>query len=281
MIKLRSKIRHESKSKTDKQKRAVELYSWSPKNGGENFGDHISGAIVRKMLALRDLDIDEISNHTKQLLAVGSIMHFAKEGATIWGTGVNGKVNPELHKFNNLDVRAVRGPLTREYLLKKGITCPEIYGDPAILTHKLFQGRFSPREAEKKTPYIVIPNLHDLNRVEDFDNVVSPFDSWSNIIKKIINSESVISTSLHGIILAESFGVPAILLRLSDTETIFKYEDYYFGSGRSTVIYTTSLKEAKSKIGLMDQPKFEIDRLTGEFPYDLWEKQQSEEVNSA
>ena len=273
LIKLRSKMRNKSNPKVDKQKRAVELYSWSPKNGRENFGDHISGAIVRKMLALRDLDIDEISSDTKQLLSVGSIMHFAKEGATIWGTGVNGKVNPQLHKFNNLDVRAVRGPLTREYLISKGIKCPEIYGDPAILTRKLFQRRFSPKEAESKTPYIIIPNLHDLTKVEGFDNVVSPFDSWSNIIEKVINSEAVISTSLHGIILAESFGVPAILLRLSETETIFKYEDYYLGTGRSTVLYTTSLNEAKSKIGLTDPPKFEIDRLSGAFPYDLWEKQ--------
>ena len=50
LIKLRSKMRNKSNPKVDKQKRAVELYSWSPKNGRENFGDHISGAIVRKML---------------------------------------------------------------------------------------------------------------------------------------------------------------------------------------------------------------------------------------
>lgn len=48
---------------------------------------------------------------------------------TIWGTGINGKVSEDLHKFEKLDVRAVRGPLTRNYLISKGINCPEVYGD--------------------------------------------------------------------------------------------------------------------------------------------------------
>ena len=38
----------------------------------------------------------------------------------------------------------------------------------------------------------------------------------------------VISSSLHGIILAETYGIPAILLMDKVTNNMFKYNDYYY-----------------------------------------------------
>ena len=41
----------------------------------------------------------------------------------------------------------------------------------------------------------------------------------------------MVSSSLHGIVIAEAYGVPAVLVA-SSTEPVFKYEDYYAGTGR-------------------------------------------------
>ena len=55
----------------------------------------------------------------------------------IWGAGViDDKANLPAKP---LKVLAVRGPLSRKYLLKKGIECPEIYGDPAMLMKYIYK----------------------------------------------------------------------------------------------------------------------------------------------
>lgn len=81
--------------------------------------------------------IDKLTNKNK-LLSIGSVMHFAKDNDSIWGTGINGKINESHLKFKNLDVRAVRGPRTREFLMGRGIMVPEIYGDPGLLLPMFF-----------------------------------------------------------------------------------------------------------------------------------------------
>lgn len=120
--------------KSKNQELKKNLFWWEPADGKtQNAGDHLSRVIVERMLDLYDKQLDEKLSKKNKLLAIGSVMHFAKDADTIWGTGINGKVPDNTHKFQKLDVRAVRGPLTKNYLEKKGITCPSVYGDPGLL----------------------------------------------------------------------------------------------------------------------------------------------------
>src|SRR5688572_22599987 len=65
-----------------------------------NFGDLIGPLIVEWMLKRRGVAADIPG--AVRLMSVGSIMHFAVNGDVIWGSGVNGKVRPEWHRFNEL-----------------------------------------------------------------------------------------------------------------------------------------------------------------------------------
>ncbi|MEJ7683906.1 MAG: polysaccharide pyruvyl transferase family protein [Segetibacter sp.] len=118
------------------------------KSGGLNFGDHLSKVIVTKILAGEGHVLEEQTKTQRRLLGVGSILHFAQNDDVIWGSGINGKIHLNNLKFKRLDVRSVRGPLTRLILLQKGIDTPEIYGDPALLIPNIFPGRFK-REPKK------------------------------------------------------------------------------------------------------------------------------------
>lgn len=246
-----------------------EIFYWRPLTGGHNFGDHLAKIIVNKVLATHGHMVEEEVNISKKIFSVGSVLHFAKNDNVIWGSGINGKkMSLEDHQYKTLDVRAVRGPLTRNFLNEKNIFVPEIYGDPALLLPYIFPGRF---KKNSKKSISIVPNLHDLPKIKNktLHNIISPFSSWNKCIKEILEAELIISSSLHGIIIAEAYGVPARYVRLSETENMFKYNDYMLGTGRSHMEAANNIDEA-IEMGGMSPLVFNPTPLLNAFPIDLW-----------
>ena len=231
-----------------------------------NVGDNLSPIVVRRILENQGLRLENMRDD-RRLLAVGSILHLAGDGDTVWGSGVNGKIGRREYHFRSLDVRAVRGPLTRKFLLDKGIECPAVYGDPALLIPLLFP-ELKARRADRQE-YIVVPHLHEISTFPPGPEILYPTCHWREFISKILAADLVISSSLHGIVVAEAFGIPTRLLRLESAEPIFKYEDYYFGTGRNKFSYARSVADAKA-MGGEELPRFDPDELLNAFPFDLW-----------
>ena len=82
----------------------------------------------------------------------------------------------------------------------------------------------------------------------------------------------VVSSSLHGIILAEAYGIPAVFLSEGRSEEILKYYDWYFSTGRSNVRMANTLVEAldMEPMEVPDLSKMQ-ESIMEAFPYDLWE----------
>ncbi len=237
------------------------LFYWKKSPSISNFGDALSPLIVEKIIGRPPSTI----GYQKRLLAVGSILHFARNGDVIWGTGINGKIPERMHDFKTLDVRAVRGPITRRFLLDRQIPCPEIYGDPALLLPLLFPEL----KPNPKKDFIVIPNLNEIDRYKPLPNLVLPTEDCREVLGQILEAKLVISGSLHGIIAAESFGIPAILLRLTEIEPLLKYRDYYAGTGREEFPIAFSLEEALEKGGAPPH-RCDLQRLLQSFPYEIF-----------
>lgn len=251
---------------------SVSLTQWRSGKNVPNFGDDLSSVIVSLMLAKMGRTLLDEAVEPRELLAIGSIIHLAKQNAVLWGSGVNGKIPEHFHTYRSLDVRAVRGPYTREWLWeKKRIEAPEIYGDPALLLPVLAGDRLKP---EPVVEHIFVPNLNDMLNGVVFDlppdtTVVSPMQSWHRVVEKIIQARFVSATSLHGVIVAEAFGIPARYVRLTETENIFKYNDYYSGTGRDSVEFARSVHEAV-EMGGVQEISTSFNRLYDAFPTDLW-----------
>lgn len=237
---------------------------WWKCREGTNFGDELSRVIVERILGY-PVEHRSLKSEGKLLLAAGSILHYARDGDVIWGSGF--RENPlQENRFRYLDVRAVRGPRTREFLLKKGVSCPEVYGDPAVLMGYLFP------EFTKQEPiydYIIIPNLGEMKCFASYKNVVLPTDPWEEIIKKMMQSRLVISSSLHGIIVAESFGIPTRLLKMTWMEPLLKYQDYYESTGRPKFKYATSVQDAL-QMGGEEPASIDKQLLLQSFPWDYF-----------
>ncbi len=239
----------------------------------DNLGDAISPIIVNWMLSLRGILPEKHINKKKHLYAVGSILTAGIQDATVWGSGVlRGNLLHRLEK-RNLDIRAVRGPLTRTVLLDYGYDVPEVYGDPAILMPEIYV----PNNKEKIMKYgVILHHTSELQRnaLSNSDKNVLVIDIRTNdymsFLDQLNSVDVVISQSLHGIILAEGYGIKAVLLK--PQSDFFKYYDYYYGTERMHFPIAETIEEAMNLIP-PSLPNFNFmrEKLKESFPYDIYE----------
>ncbi len=122
---------------------------------------------------------------------------------------------------------------------------------------------------KKEYPYIVVPHY---SFQTDGEHILYPMtDDWEYFLDELLKAELVISSSLHGIILAEAYGIPAILLN-DHNMRLFKYKDYYYSTGRYEFPIATSVEEALSMVPA-ELPHIEKMQkgIIESFPKDLWE----------
>lgn len=252
----------------------VSLSCWRPESESfVNFGDELARVVVELILAKRGATLlDEVASANK-LLTIGSALHRAADGTVIWGTGLHGASLDHDHAYTSLDVRAVRGPLTAKFLRQRGIDVPAVYGDPAFLLPHIDCGRYRPTG---KYPVGIVPNLYDMRFVEQTRvaekfpelRIIDPRRAWNTVVADIMDHAFIIASSLHGLVIADAYGIPSRYVRLTEKENILKYHDYYLGTGRM-LQPARSIAEA---LAISDVEPFEFDYkpLLNAFPWDLW-----------
>ncbi|GCL63484.1 polysaccharide pyruvyl transferase family protein [Pseudaquabacterium pictum] len=239
-----------------------------------NFGDLLGPVVVRGLLARHGVHLPAQAPPARadgpprqRLLSIGSVLHYARDGDVVWGSGRNAKMEDALHRFTRLDVRAVRGPLTRDFLLARGVPCPPVYGDPGLLV-PLVLPELVALSRQRPHPLTIVPNYNDLGWMPPSDALLDPRSPWMDCLRRIAQSALVVATSLHAVVVAEALGVPARLVR-SRAEHPFKYQDYYLGTGRSDVRIADSLAQAL-RWGGEPPPSPAIGPLLDSFPHELW-----------
>ena len=223
------------------------IYSWMSYRGAKmlnnNWGDDINKYFFESISDFRVKDITPSLLYkiipVKAYSCIGSIIgNFPARYYEVWGSGIieEGKHLLSLPK----KVHSVRGPLTRQELMTKGIECPEIYGDPALLISRYYRPSF-----EKKYKLGIIPHYTDVenpalmafcsNHHEVHIINMQGYRDWHDIPREICSCRRIISSSLHGLIIADSYRVPNAWVRFSDNIKggDFKYMDYFQSVGRT------------------------------------------------
>lgn len=188
-----------------------------------NIGDAISPFILDTFTKHKP----ELANSDEEnkLLLVGSLLDIVKNGDTILGIGSN-KPNFVLEANDTMRFISVRGPLTRFQI--KGADVPKNYGDPALLLPLMYYPKI---EKKKKTG--LVPHYVD-KKYFPKDQIIDIEQDYKTFIDQILECDEIISSSLHGIVVAEAYGIPCkwILYGNEIEGGEFKYQDYFLGTNR-------------------------------------------------
>jgi len=231
-----------------------------------NVGDRLALDLVQRILASRGLSLEDYRGDERRVFCIGSLLRMAGTGDVIWGTGINGKsLTSETEFAPGLDLRAVRGPLTARTLMEQGRVVPAVYGDPGILVD-----RYWPMQPTGAVPFWVVPHFREPRTLYRDYPVLSPRQRPTPFLRQLVQARRVVSSSLHGLVLAEAYGIPAVPLKNQSGEHVFKYQDYYEGTGRVFPGFCDSVEEALRCEPPPGIPAGVKDRLLAAFPWDLW-----------
>lgn len=252
-----------------------------------NFGDELPPYLIEKITGRKDLTLGSPPPFTTPtLVTVGSILdlNMMNENSIIWGTGTLdtkcltlprvkffpiSKLYRQIRKRSNInqpDIRAVRGPRTREMLLRLGLKCPAIYGDPAILLPKFYM----PKPLGRRFPIgLVLHHSHHLTvgqvkfcsqqGILPIPIIRKGKEDIENIIDEICSCDRIFASSLHGLIVAQAYGVPAQWIKVSrwpiHKDDWHKFEDYFLGSGQDI---QNAIEIDLSEKGIRSLVKFDV-----------------------
>lgn len=261
---------------------SVSLFWWDNK---PNFGDAVGPWLSSRITGKNPVNARGANLAAPPVMSVGSILNLIEQdGTKVWGTGLMGPLNRDdtsrLRKFSNVSVHAVRGRLTRDEVKRKlGWDVPEVYGDPALLLPMFLPVSKVSGETEQIS---IVPHYLHLDYFKalrsDRVDVLDVRDGMERVIRRIASSSVCISTSLHGLIIAQAYGIPWVWVRLSDHQLggdTFKFHDFFSTLDASAV---SSVDIAAADIGDVDvealagtaslpQLQISLDDLLQSFPH--------------
>lgn len=251
-----------------------------------NLGDALSPIIV-SMVSGRRVVHASMESSSPRLTAVGTIIHGMTGGDVhVWGSGSSFYRNPasatdqkelfDPEEAADFSVYATRGPISGKLVGAENWQNEPVYGDPVWLLPRYYKP-----EIEKKWELGVILHLSELAERElvcspkiNFKRYVIPQHHAGSIklintltepsvealktkIDEVLSCRRIVSTSLHGMVLAECYRIPCLYfgtsekqpglksLKLSENASIdLRLSDFYLGLGQDSLTCYFQRREA-------------------------------------
>lgn len=207
------------------------------KNFGDNLNKFLFENFIKKPIKTCSCTNKyECQNSQTVIMGIGSILHRVDSTDIVYGSGL--KHDEPVSIPTPKKILSVRGPLTRSKLIDKEIDCPETYGDPALLlpfiikpptVPKRFKLGFIPHTIDQQSS--VAKKILENNDVLFID--ILEYESEEKFVEQICSCELILSSSLHGIIIADAYNVPAYHIKINDVGGyLFKFKDYFASVNR-------------------------------------------------
>ncbi|MDP3949124.1 polysaccharide pyruvyl transferase family protein [Microbacterium sp.] len=198
----------------------VPVFWW---DGHPNFGDDLTPWLLPRYGLVPQYREPRAAG----LVGVGSLLEFLPQefSGAIWGSGL---MRDRRHPLPEASVLAVRGPLTAERI---GVQDEPVYGDPGLLVARhqpqpAGDGRIAVVPHGHHRPHVGLASL--VRAAAEGVRVVNVHQRAGAAVHEIAASRAVITTSLHGLITADSYGIPAVWTTLEPPLDggDFKFRDY-------------------------------------------------------
>ena len=237
-----------------KRPTAVKAYYW---RGVSNFGDALAPLLLDRFADLH-VEWDTISH--SRIASVGSIIEHIPPlwDGVILGSGrliENSRIYLQSKGSPTPTILALRGPLTA-----RGIPGNFALGDPGILADELVG------QQDKLWDLGIVPHFSDPDLVPRFQKliprqhtirVIHPGQDPLLVLREIGSCRRIVTSSLHGMIVADSFGIPRRVEyspKLDKDGGDFKFRDY---SASLKIPFETGKMTEPSRIRIEDL-KFSI-----------------------
>lgn len=199
-----------------------------------NFGEMI-GPFLYQRITGREAWFSLPSDYSRSsvYVTVGSILGASRRNAIVWGSGV---LRTDQEFTRPWRTHAVRGPFSWRAYRRQGYRCPEVFGDPAILLPMVYK----PEAPPKRYDIGLVPHFRDLRcararLTQDLAERVAIVDvrqPIEDVVEKIRMCKRIASSSLHGLVVAHAYGVPAQWVNLGHVSGDgVKYQDYFHSVG--------------------------------------------------
>ena len=261
----------------------IKLYKKEPEH--INLGDELNYYLIKELSGKQivnkfNLFIPKLHN----ICCIGSIIDsMADSKSIIWGSGAIS--DKKKLKCIPLKICAVRGKLTRQYLIDQGIKCPEVYGDPALLLPKIYVPNVNKRYSIGIVPHFVDMNNEYIeflfNQMPESVKIIhmSGYNDWHDVIDEINECHFILSSSLHGLIIADAYGIPNKWIEFSQAVigNGFKFRDYFSSVGREDnkpiqISKSTSLIDLLNDKGNWKPIDIDLNKLLNACPFKIQEK---------
>jgi pyruvyltransferase len=206
---------------------SVKAYWWKEI---PNFGDAIAPLLLKRFA---DIQVEWAPISHSLIASIGSVLEHIPP---LWNGYIVGSgrliENSRLHLVQmttgvSAKILSLRGPLSA-----RGVPGNYALGDPGILADELVGPQ------DKEWDLGILPHWQDKNLANNFLRlipktstclVINPQDDPLSVIRKIGSCKRIVTSSLHGMIAADSFGIPRrieICPAMARDGGDFKFRDY-------------------------------------------------------
>ena len=215
-----------------------------------NFGDAINPLIVGHVAGRA---VEHAPPRKADLFAIDSMLQVVKrthkeprkngKKICVWGTGL---LNPVFgHDFlNNVELALVRGPVTAA-LLKREL---KRFGDPGLLINDVLPFNGVRQDRIGIVPHYSLMEDAALSAFVASDPaylLIDPRADPAQVCLQIATCAHVFASSLHGLIVADAYGVPNTWITPKG-QSWLKYLDYAASIGRRDMAAPVDLDSAKA-----------------------------------